>query len=95
MTSPRRRRWLTGGTVDPTGTVLRVAGCPQPGCLSPAEVYAEVDLSSTDGPLTMARTCCLHRHVFLLPVDYIPGYVADEPGSVADEPGYVADEVAD
>jgi hypothetical protein len=78
MTSPRRRRWSTGGTVDPVGTVLRVAGCPQPGCLSPAEVYAETDLASTDGPVTLARTCCLHRHVFLLPVEYIPGYVAGE-----------------
>jgi len=39
----------------------------------PAEVYAEADLGSTDGPVTIARTQCLARHVFLLPVEYIPG----------------------
>jgi len=76
MSSPRRRRFLTGGTVDPAGTVLKVAGCPQPGCVSPAEVYAEADLASTDGPVTLARTLCMNRHVFLLPVEYIPGYAA-------------------
>lgn len=78
MTAPRRRRLRTGGTLEPLGTILRVAGCPQPGCLSPAEVYAEADLASTDGPVTLARTQCFDRHIFLLPVKYIPGYVAGD-----------------
>jgi hypothetical protein len=77
---PRRAAQITGGTVHRAGTRLRVAGCPEPGCQAPAEIYDEVALSSTDGPIAHARTRCLNDHGFLLPVEYIPGWPpAGEP----------------
>lgn len=53
--------------------VLCMARCPDPDCSAPAEVYAEVVHESTDGPVPHARTLCLNRHFYLLPVAYIPG----------------------
>ena len=53
--------------------VPRIVGCPDPGCPAPAEVYAEVLLDSTDGPVRHARTLCLNRHLYHLPIEYIPG----------------------
>jgi len=52
---------------------LRVAGCPEPACRAPAEIYAETVAASTDGPVRHARTRCLRGHIFLLPVERIPG----------------------
>jgi hypothetical protein len=50
-----------------------IARCPDPDCPAPAEVCAEVALDSTDGPVRHARTFCLSRHFYQLPVEYIPG----------------------
>lgn len=53
--------------------ILCMARCPDPNCSAPAEVYAEIIHDSTDGPVPHARTLCLNRHVYQLPVEYIPG----------------------
>jgi hypothetical protein len=53
--------------------VLCMARCPDPSCSAPAEVYAVTVHDSTDGPVPHARTCCLNRHFYQLPVEYIPG----------------------
>jgi hypothetical protein len=52
---------------------IRIAGCPEPTCLAPAEVSAEAVAASTDGPVAHARTRCVRGHIFMLPVDRIPG----------------------
>jgi hypothetical protein len=62
----------TAATAPDATTRLRVAGCPEPGCDRPAEVYDEVDLASTAGSIRHARTRCLGGHWFFLPWDYIP-----------------------
>ena len=51
---------------------VRFAFCPDPTCGAPAEVYAQTALGSTGGAVPHARTFCLNRHFFLLPVDRIP-----------------------
>lgn len=50
---------------------VRFGWCPNPGCGAPAEIYAETVAFSTDGSISHARTYCLNRHFFLLPVDCI------------------------
>ena len=76
MTTPSNvRRPSDGGASD--DAVLRIATCPGPDCPAPAEVYAEAALDSTDGPVRHARTFCLNRHFYQLPVEYIPGMPAD------------------
>lgn len=45
---------------------MDTTACPQCGML--AEVLWRTCLDSTDGPVEHARTQCLARHVFLLPV---------------------------
>jgi hypothetical protein len=71
-TTPRNlQRPSDGGVGD--DAVPRIAGCPEPDCSAPTEVYAEVALDSTDGPVRHARTFCLNRHFYQLPVEYIPG----------------------
>jgi hypothetical protein len=53
--------------------VLYIARCPDPECSAPAEVYAVAIHSSTGGPVPHARTFCLNRHFYHLPVEYIAG----------------------
>jgi hypothetical protein len=60
---------------------LSIAGCPEPGCLALASVYAEAELGSTAGPVRHARTRCLNRHHFQLPVSQVPGLAADNHAS--------------
>lgn len=71
-TALRNLQRLSDGDVD-DGAVPRIAWCPDPDCSAPAEIYAEVALESTDGPVRHARTFCLNRHFYQLPVEYIPG----------------------
>ena len=59
--------------------VHRIAGCPDPDCPAPAEVYAEAAVGSTHGPVPHARTFCLNRHFYQLPVERIPGYAGAGP----------------
>jgi hypothetical protein len=59
------------------GSGLSLAGCPEHGCMAPANLYAEAELGGTAGPVRHARTCCLNRHHFQLPVSQIPGLAAD------------------
>ncbi len=72
MTTPRNVQTPSDGARD--DVVLCLARCPGPGCPAPAEVYADVAHGSTHGPVPHARTFCLNRHFYLLPVEYIPGY---------------------
>jgi hypothetical protein len=46
---------------------LRIVACPEPGCAVPAEIYDEVVLASTDGPIAHVRTACVAGHWLLLP----------------------------
>ena len=48
---------------------LRSAACPEPGCCLPTEVYDEVDVASTDGPVAHARTRCIVGHAFFMPLE--------------------------
>ena len=75
MTPRNVQRHSEGGVGN--DVVLRIAACPGPDCSAPAEVYAEVVHVSTDGPVRYARTFCLDRHFYQLPVEYIPGIPAD------------------
>jgi hypothetical protein len=47
--------------------MLDLIVCPEPTCEAIAEIVDRFVLESTDGPLEMARTLCLHRHIFMLP----------------------------
>jgi hypothetical protein len=58
---------LTSVSAD-TGR-LRSAACPERGCGLPTEVYDEVDLASTDGPIAHARTRCIVGHRFFMPLE--------------------------
>jgi hypothetical protein len=71
MATPDNVQRPSGGVGD--DTVPRIAWCPDPDCPAPAEVYAEVAHDSTHGPVWHARTFCLNRHFYQLPVEYIPG----------------------
>lgn len=46
--------------------MLDLTACPEPGCMSPAEVVDRFALGSTDGPLEHVRIQCLYRHHFLM-----------------------------
>jgi hypothetical protein len=76
MTTPRNRQRHGEASLG-DDVVLRIATCPGPDCSAPAEVYAEVTHGSTDGPVRHARTFCVNRHFYQLPVEYIPGMPAD------------------
>lgn len=39
--------------------------CPE--CRAPAEVQWRSTVESTEGPVEVVKTMCLHRHWFLLP----------------------------
>lgn len=45
---------------------MDLAVCPE--CAEPAEVQWRAVLESTDGPVEHAKTLCVRRHWFLLPV---------------------------
>lgn len=55
-------------TVSAHTARVRGAACPEPGCGLPTEVYDEVDLASTDGPIAHARTQCIVGHRFFMPL---------------------------
>ena len=76
MTTPHNVQRHSEGSVG-DDVVLRIATCPGPDCSAPTEVYTEVVHGSTDGPVRHARTFCLNRHFYQLPVEYIPGMPAD------------------
>lgn len=69
MTTPHNVHGLRDAGED---VVLCMATCPDPNCSTPAEVYAETVHDSTDGPVPHARTVCLNRHFYVLPVECIP-----------------------
>jgi hypothetical protein len=72
MTASGNGKRRSDGAVS-NGTALLISTCPDPDCTAPAEVYSETEHYSTDGPVPHARTRCLNRHSFQLPVEYIPG----------------------
>jgi hypothetical protein len=47
--------------------------CPDPACNAIAEIVDSVVVGSTSGPIDTVRTRCLHKHVFVLPVDRLGG----------------------
>jgi hypothetical protein len=49
--------------------MLELIVCPDPACAAIAEIVDRVAVGSTGGPAEIVRTLCLHRHIFLLPVD--------------------------
>jgi hypothetical protein len=51
--------------------------CPDPVCGAIAEILHPVVLGSTGGPIEMVRTRCLHRHMFVLPIDWSSRAAAD------------------
>jgi hypothetical protein len=51
--------------------MLELIVCPDTSCGAIAEIVDRVVLESTAGPTELVRTVCLHRHIFLLPVDRI------------------------
>ena len=59
--------------------MLDLIVCPEPTCETIAEIVDRFVLESTDGPLEMARTVCLHRHIFLLPTERVRREVAVAP----------------
>jgi hypothetical protein len=65
-----------------TGHRLDLTHCPDPACGVPAEVVRRWSLGSTSGPLPMAQTTCVYRHVFVLPVARLPA-PAGPPGRLA------------
>ena len=75
-TTPRNVQSPSGADDD---ALPCLAGCPDPDCPASAEVYAEAALDSTRGPVRHARTLCLNRHFYQLPVEYVPGYAAAGP----------------
>ena len=42
--------------------------CPDPACEAIAELVDRGTARSTDGPVEIVRTLCLHRHTFVLPL---------------------------
>ena len=56
--------------------MLELVVCPEPTCEAIAEIVDRVPVGSTDGPVDIVRTLCLHRHIFLLPADRIRPEVA-------------------
>jgi len=49
--------------------MLELTVCPDTSCEAVAEIVDRVVVGSTAGPTELVRTVCLHRHIFLLPVD--------------------------
>jgi hypothetical protein len=65
--------------------VLDLTVCPEPSCSSPAYIVDRSAMESTDGPIEHARTRCLNRHHFLLPVERLTSlHAADVPDAAAD-----------
>ena len=48
--------------------------CPDPACGAFAELVDRGTVLSTDGPVEIIRTLCLHRHIFVLPVELLRGW---------------------
>lgn len=53
---------------------MEMITCPE--CGDPAEVVDRFVLDSTDGPIELARTGCLSRHWFTVPVADLRNRVA-------------------
>jgi hypothetical protein len=53
--------------------MLSLTACPEPACVSPAEITDRYALWSTDGPIEHASTRCLFRHHFTLPTAMLAG----------------------
>ncbi len=49
--------------------MLELTVCPDAACGAVSEIVDRVVVGSTAGPTELVRTVCLHRHIFLLPVD--------------------------
>jgi hypothetical protein len=49
--------------------------CPDPACEAPAEILDRFAPGSTDGPMDHAKTYCVRHHIFVLPIDRVPGAV--------------------
>jgi hypothetical protein len=58
-------------TLVPDNARLRLTACPEPGCGQPTEIYDEVELASTDGPIAHARTVCVAGHWLFLAIEQI------------------------
>jgi hypothetical protein len=49
--------------------------CPDPACEAPAEILDRLTVGSTDGRIDHAKTYCVRHHIFVLPIDRVPGAV--------------------
>jgi hypothetical protein len=52
--------------------------CPHPACGAVAEIVDRFAFASTDGFIEHVKVQCLHRHLFMLPVDKLPSSVVDD-----------------
>lgn len=50
---------------------MTIITCPDPACGAPAEIIDRFSIWSTSGTLDHVRTCCLHRHFFLMPAHWL------------------------
>ena len=67
-----RDRLILGGAMAPNVAArekvvhVRLVVCPE--CHAPAEIVWRSMLESTEGPIEVAKTMCLDRHWFLMPL---------------------------
>jgi hypothetical protein len=66
------------------GASVDLTACPDPKCVSLAEVVWRAVLESTDGPVEFARTRCLAGHAFNLPVEWLAASTAAVPRLLGD-----------
>jgi len=59
--------------------MLSLTACPEPGCDAVAETLDRFEVASTDGPLEIVKTMCVHRHWFLLPAHWVVVSLGSEP----------------
>jgi hypothetical protein len=65
--------------------MLDLTACPEPGCMSPAEIIERFAMGSTGGPMEHVRTRCLYKHHFFMPVEKLASpHVVDREEVTAD-----------
>ena len=59
--------------------MFSLIACPEPGCDTIAEIVDRVEVGSTEGPVEIVKTMCVHRHWFMLPADWVFVSLGSEP----------------
>ena len=59
--------------------------CPHPACGAVAEIVDRFAFASTDGFIEHVKVQCLHRHLFMLPVDKLPPSIVHPATSTMDK----------